>query len=218
MKKEDMADEIGKMVTTIDTGAEKLPEIIRSVDALKVICEPVESKEEGERIAKLLFQVLDTHKGAGLSAPQIGINKRVFAVHVRKPMYFINPKIEEMEGEVVYIESCLSFPVFVRTKRSATFKLTADNLTGPIICDVSHIPAELRMQDPSVFEMVVIQHEFDHLDGILMFDREYKAQPIRVEGGYGRNERVSITDGHTIVGMKYKKAELLLKDGKWKLV
>ena len=64
------------------------------------------------------------------------------------------------------------------------------------------------------FECVCVQHEIDHLDGITMFDREFKQEPIkRVVKKIGRNEKVMITKGSESKNLKYKKAEPLLEDG-----
>ena len=64
------------------------------------------------------------------------------------------------------------------------------------------------------FECVCVQHEIDHLDGITMFDREFKQIPIKREvKKIGRNEKVMITKGSESKTLKYKKAEPLLEDG-----
>ena len=64
------------------------------------------------------------------------------------------------------------------------------------------------------FECVCVQHEIDHLDGITMFDREFKQEPIkRVGKKIGRNEKVMITKGSESKTLKYKKAEPMLEDG-----
>ena len=67
------------------------------------------------------------------------------------------------------------------------------------------------------FECVCIQHEIDHLDGITMFDREFKSEPL-VRGvnaplKIDRNEKVTLTKGSESKTLKYKKAELLMEDG-----
>jgi hypothetical protein len=68
------------------------------------------------------------------------------------------------------------------------------------------------------FECVCIQHEIDHLDGVTMFDREFKREPIKREGRkIGRNEKVTISDGKESKVIKYKKAQPLLENG-WNLV
>ena len=96
---------------------------------LSRVCKTVPSVEEGERIAAELFQVLSTNQhGIGLSANQIGIQKRVCAINVKEPIYLINPEITETEGETTFVEGCLSFPgKSIRTSRAQHITVTADN-------------------------------------------------------------------------------------------
>ena len=205
--------------SAIDVGLSTLPKIITAIKTLKQICEPVETKEEGEEIAKVLFQVLNEVKGAGLSAPQIGINKRVFVVNVRKPLYFINPEITNQEGSLAYVEACLSFAnTFVRTRRFSSFSISCLNMEGSLFYDVSQVPPEKMLEDSEVFEACAIQHEYDHLSGILMFDREFKGAPIHVVKTVGRNELVKVTDGKNTFEIKYKKAEENINKQKWFIV
>ena len=70
----------------------------------------------------------------------------------------------------------------------------------------------------NAFETACVQHEIDHLDGITMFDREFKQEPIKREGKkIGRNDKVTISKGSESKTIKYKKAEPLLNDG-WELI
>ena len=70
------------------------------------------------------------------------------------------------------------------------------------------------------FECVCVQHEIDHLDGITMFDREFKSEPlvrgVNAPKKIGRNEKVTITKGTESKVLKYKKAQPMLEDG-WTL-
>ena len=76
--------------------------IIKDINKLKEVCEPCKSVEEGEEIAsKLLKELTKSKNGIGLAANQIGINKRVCVVNVKEPLYFINPKIITLEGEII---------------------------------------------------------------------------------------------------------------------
>ena len=69
--------------------------------------------------------------------------------------------------------------------------------------------------DYDTLECIYIQHEIDHLDGILMFDRFTKLEPIVSKTKIGRNEIVSITNNEEIKTLKYKKALPLLNSGDW---
>ena len=187
--------------------------IIKDKNKLKTKCEPVSSVEEGEEIAVKLFEELVKSKtpGIGLAANQIGINKRVCVINVKEPMAFINPKITKLEGEVLYAESCLSFPKkIINTKRAMWVTIESDN-HGTIVMGSD-------TQDDSLLEAVCVQHEIDHLDGITMFDRQLKGITIKREGKkLGRNTKVLIKKGNDTQTLKYKKATKYLENG-WTLV
>ena len=187
--------------------------IIKEIDELKTKCETV-SVEEGEEIASKLFNELTAAgNGIGLAANQIGINKRVCIINVKEPLVLINPEIiERSEEEFVFPEGCLSFPNNkIRTKRNVSIKVKADNHEETL----SFSAESKEIND--AFECACVQHEIDHLDGITMFDREFKQVPIKREGKkIGRNDKVTITKGSESKVLKYKKAEPLLEDG-WAL-
>ena len=192
--------------------------IIKDKQQLKQICEPVSAFnfEEGENIAKqLLDELKNSNIGIGLAANQIGINKRVCVINVKKePLILINPKIlEKSEEKFVFPEGCLSFPDdHIRTERHVSIVVEADNHK-----DKLYFSADSEDINDA-FECVCVQHEIDHLDGITMFDREFKIRPIKREGRkIGRNEKVTISDGKESKIIKYKKAQPLLENG-WNLV
>ena len=188
--------------------------IITEVSKLQTICESVSSVEEGEEIgAQLLKELTKSKNGIGLAANQIGINKRVCVVNVKEPIVLINPKIvEKSEEQFVFPEGCLSFPNDkIRTQRHVSIVVEADNHEGQL--SFSAESGDIN----DAFECVCVQHEIDHLDGMTMFDRQYVNTPYRAPKSYGRNEKVTITDGKETRELKYKKVENLLKDG-WSLV
>ena len=189
--------------------------IIKDKTKLQKKCSPV-SIEEGEIIgAKLLMELRTSEQSCiGLAANQIGINKRVCVVNVKEPLVLINPQIiERSEKEFIFPEGCLSFPdKKVRTKRNVSIKVKADNYKS-----VLSFSADSKEMDDA-FECVCVQHEIDHLDGITMFDREFKLEPIKREGKkIGRNDKVLIACGVESKMIKYKKALPLLEKG-WTLV
>ena len=189
--------------------------IVKDINQLKEKCVPVSalSYGEGEDIAKRLLDELSNSKsGIGLAANQIGINKRVCVINVKEePLILINPEIIERSKETfVFPEGCLSFPnKHVRTIRNTSIKVKADNHDEELTFSVN------SKDYKDAFECACVQHEIDHLDGITMFDREFKQEPIRVNK-IGRNEKVTITKGSESKTIKYKKAEPLLSDG-WEL-
>lgn len=190
-------------------------DIITDKKIISVPCEKV-SMEEGENIANKLFRVLNIrHDGYGLAANQIGIQKQVCVLNVKKPVYFINPKIIDCEGELIYYEHCLSFPgEHVRTKRYSTIVVECDNYKGQQYFDVSYLAIDERNNNNlDVVEIIAIQHEISHLNGKTMFDYEDIQKPIKIIEKYGRNDKITITNGKDTKIIKYKNFGALSKNG-----
>jgi peptide deformylase len=190
--------------------------IIKDKNKLKEKCSPVSIKEGEEIGVRLLHELRESENGIGLAANQIGINKRVCVINVKEPLVLINPKIVEKSKEkFVFPEGCLSFPNDkVKTIRHESIVVEADNHEG-------RLSFNANSQDINdAFECVCVQHEIDHLDGITMFEREFKSEPlvrgVNAPKKIGRNEKVTITKGSESKILKYKKAEPMLEDG-WTL-
>lgn len=123
-----------------------------------------------DEVAALVSDLVDTMRaspGVGLAAPQIGVLKRVIVVDVtpRHPghgeIVLINPEIISSEGKRRGREGCLSVPNY-----------TADITRHAAIRVVGFTPeGEERVLASEGFEAVALQHEIDHLDGILFLDR-----------------------------------------------
>jgi peptide deformylase len=190
----------------------------------KVVTDLPKNKSEEDVISAALFTALKKEKGFGLSANQIGVDKRMCVINIKEPMVLVNPKIVKRSEEAVqYIESCLSLPKTMRkpknTVRSISVTVETDNLGtvefGPDEKDKIGTEGHNYFADEGLLECVVAQHEIDHLDGILITDsiRAYNIQRTS-DKKYGRNERVMVklSDGSTQF-MKYKKAEPLLSEG-----
>ena len=189
--------------------------IVTNTKQLTKVSESV-SKEEGEEIAVELFQTLKKHKGIGLSAPQIGIHKRVCIVHVKDPIVLINPVItKQSEKKFISQEGCLSLPHKVKNVlRSYEVTVSADNLEVPW-----SFGSETAEDNKDLLEAACVQHEIDHLDGILITSdcRKYNQPPIRAEKKIGRNEIIVIEKDSQIMSIKYKKLEEYLNNG-WKVI
>ena len=190
----------------------------------KVVTDLPKNKSEEEVIAAALFTALEKEKGFGLSANQIGVDKRMCVINIKEPMVLVNPKIVKRSEEAVqYIESCLSLPKTMRkpknTVRSISITVETDNLGtvefGPDEKDKIGTEGHNYFADEGLLECVVAQHEIDHLDGILIVDqvRAYNIQRVS-EKKYGRNEKVMVKspEGDTDF-MKYKKAIPLIEKG-----
>lgn len=116
-------------------------------------------------ILKLLDNMVDTMRqaqGVGLAAPQIGVSKRVIVVEVDGQLVeMINPEIVEQSGEEISVEGCLSIPgVAGEVKRAYRVKARGLNRHGQLV-EVAGQGMLAR----------ALQHEIDHLDGILFVDK-----------------------------------------------
>ena len=158
--------------------------------------------EEGEKIAVELFEILNKRKdGIGLAANQVGIDAAVAVVNVREPIVLINPEIVSRETEIPFYEGCLSFPgKGVNTKRYETVEVTSDNVDGTIIFSGVDTGEEARGtwesekhtyqvkdRDLRILEAVCVQHEIDHLNGLVCMDRVVDTT-YYAEKKPGRNE------------------------------
>ena len=136
---------------------------------LRQVCKPIPSVTSN--IIKLLGDLADTiHSGenrAGLAAPQVGIAKRVAVLDYGTGLIeLINPVIVERSGEQSGFEACLSIPGFYGTvKRSKYVKVKTWNRTG----EETFVEGEDHIA-------VCMQHEIDHLDGVLYIDHVKKGQ------------------------------------------
>lgn len=124
-----------------------------------------------KKIKDIVKDLLDTmyiKNGVGLAAPQIGENYRIFVIDVSSgdeplnPMVFVNPKIIKKSGAFISHEGCLSFPeAYINVRRYANVMIKAMDENGR--------PFVLDAKDGTLL-VKAIQHEFDHLDGILFID------------------------------------------------
>ena len=140
---------------------------------LKQVCEPV--AEIDAATDALVQDLIDTMVGAGhsvgVAAPQIGVSRRVVVVDVSKSklgrdanhglLVMINPEIVEREGHKVMREGCMSVPDYTgNVTRAENILVQFRDRTG-----------HARVIRAEGFEAVAIQHELDHLDGLLFLDR-----------------------------------------------
>jgi peptide deformylase len=111
-----------------------------------------------------MYETMDLEDGIGLAAPQVGVRKRLFTFDLHEgegPGVVINPEIVERDGEVLSDEGCLSVPGYrfeiVRSERVTMRGLDLDG--NEIVIEGDDLLARM------------IQHEIDHLDGVLLLDR-----------------------------------------------
>ncbi len=137
---------------------------------LKKISEPVgEVTDEIRELARDMIDVMYDEPGIGLAAAQLGVSIRMFVIDTewsdeeigQHPRVVINPEIADREGRITWEEGCLSVPDYnAVVERDATITLRGTDLDGK--------PIEERAEG---LRAVCIQHEVDHLDGILFIDR-----------------------------------------------
>ena len=135
---------------------------------LRKISEPVEKVGDDER--KLMDDMMETMyaaPGIGLAAIQIGIPKRIIVMDIsrdekkKEPKYFVNPVIKNKNSnKAIYEEGCLSVPdQFAEIER-------------PNACEVEYLDYDGKVQILKAEGLLAtcIQHEMDHLEGILFID------------------------------------------------
>jgi peptide deformylase len=127
---------------------------------------PVETVDDGvRRLVDDLFETMYAAKGVGLAANQVGVARRVAVVDVghetAQPLVLINPRVvRHAEGTDVAEEGCLSIPeVFGDVERPTAVVLEAVDRDGQ--------PYRLETEG---YQARAIQHEIDHLDGVLFLD------------------------------------------------
>lgn len=116
-----------------------------------------------ERLVADMFDTMDAYDGVGLAAPQVGVAKRLFVMQAPEgePMALVNPEILESDGREDGEEGCLSLPqVYTAVPRAAWIRVRAQDIDGTAV--------EFEARD---FDARIIQHELDHLNGVIFLDR-----------------------------------------------
>jgi peptide deformylase len=141
-----------------------MAKIVTDISQLREVSKPARSARHARPTISLLIKTLEELAGGacGLSAIQLGIPLRIFAIKTRSyPIVFVNPEITwESEEKILFQEECLSLPGRrVQTLRPLRIRIKTLNHN--------------RELEFSEFESVVVSHEYDHLDGVLITDREF---------------------------------------------
>ncbi len=141
-------------------------EIGQNNPVLRTISQPIENvKNDILNLAKDMVETILKIDGVGLAAPQIGKNIRLFVVNpnLSKKAVFINPEILKTSKKTeVLEEGCLSLPgIFISKKRAKSLKIKATDKTGK----------EFKIKAKDILARA-IQHEIDHLNGILIIDKK----------------------------------------------
>lgn len=151
-------------------------EILRYPDPrLRVKAQPISVFDDALRqIAANMRETMYANNGVGLAATQVGIHQRIFVMDVSEARdqtyYAINPEIISKEGVQSDMEGCLSVGgAFDRVERAASVHLRAFDLNGSLF--------ELNATE---LMAACIQHEIDHLDGILFIDHLSRLKQARI--------------------------------------
>lgn len=130
-------------------------------------CAPAVLDDDLRALAADMLETMYAAPGRGLAAPQVGRLVRMFVMDVAwktgepAPMVFVNPSVELLGERVTGLEGCLSIPgPLTEVERSAQVRVRWTDLDGV---------AQDQVLDG--FAAVCVQHEYDHLDGVLTLDR-----------------------------------------------
>ena len=143
---------------------------------LRTIAKPVVSIDETiKQQVKDMFETMYEAPGIGLAATQVNFHQRIIVIDVsdqcNEPICLINPEVIEKSGEIQWEEGCLSVPDYYENViRANDIKVQALNQHGKTF--------EL---EASEMLSVCIQHEIDHLDGILFVDHLSKLKQKRLK-------------------------------------
>ncbi|MFD2628237.1 peptide deformylase [Oceanobacillus kapialis] len=175
------------MITMKDIVREGHPSLVTVAEEVKT---PLE-REDRELLEEMLTflknsqddeiaQKYDLRAGVGVAAPQLGINKRLIAIHFEDPngkLYsygLVNPKIVSHSVEDAYLsagEGCLSVDRSVEGYVIRHARITVK------ATDMDNNPLKLRLKG---YAAIVFQHEIDHLNGIMFYDRINNKNPFAI--------------------------------------
>ena len=165
------------------------PILILPDERLRAIAEPIATvDEEVKQLAKDMLDTMYEAPGIGLAAPQIGELRRIVVMDLAKegedpdPIVMVNPEILKYSDEtVVTEEGCLSIPeLYYDVERPAEVTVRYTDLDGKVV--------EREASDRLA---ICIQHEIDHLDGVLYIDYLSRLKRDRVLKKFQKAERLS---------------------------
>ncbi len=142
---------------------------------LRVNCTPV--KSFGKNLESLVSDLRDTlHDfkrrngfGRGIAAPQIGVTERVIFIHINEPLALVNPVITKRSRKQMTLwDDCFSFPnLLVKVRRSLSIQVRYHDLQG-----------KRRTLKAEAGPSELLQHEIDHINGVLAIDRAIDSKHI----------------------------------------
>ena len=144
---------------------------------LRTVCEPVETFDSTLRdVAEEMLALMQHHQGIGLAAPQVGLRQRLIVAGIdNRRLVLVNPEVLAASVPRDLIEGCLSLPgVQTNVRRPERIRVTGFDLRG-----------QHRSFGATGLWARVIQHELDHLNGVLILDYDH---PAVASGPHGPQE------------------------------
>jgi len=148
---------------------------------MKVVCYPSDVlRQKADRVTKFdealrqtardMIEAMDSASGVGLAAQQVGLTIRMAVLSCSgepgDELVLVNPEIIDANGKLTCEEGCLSFPgIFTRIQRAAQVRVRYQDLDG-----------NEQALDAAGLAARAVQHELDHLDGVLICDRMSRVQ------------------------------------------
>ena len=167
----------------------KRPIIILPDQRLRQVCDPIEKIDDSIKVlAADMLETMYDAPGIGLAAPQVGEMKRIVVMDLAKegetpePLVMINPEILKYSEETtVTEEGCLSIPeLYYEVERPAEVTVRYTDLEGNTV-----------EKDATDRLAICIQHELDHLDGVLYIDYLSRLKRDRVIKKFQKAERLA---------------------------
>lgn len=146
----------------------------RTCEPLTIISQPFDFRDpkfDPEEFSQSLVRKMVRENGVGLAAIQVGVPYRIFAIRTDPIVVAFNPKFVGIQGDMLISEEgCLSFPgLWMKVKRFEEVRLRFQTPQGKFVT-----------QSLAGLASRIAQHEYDHLDGILFFNRASRFHRDRV--------------------------------------
>lgn len=154
---------------------------------LRTKAQPIAQVDDSIRqLADDMLETMYAAPGIGLAATQVNIHQRLIVIDIsedkNRPMVLINPEYDVIEGEQTYDEGCLSVPGYYETvNRAEKIRLRALDREGkPYTLDCDGLLS------------VCIQHEIDHLDGVLFVDHISRLKRERIKAKLVKSQKKQV--------------------------
>lgn len=147
----------------------KLDIVVAGNPVLRMQAEEVKKIDKKlQRFLKDMAETMYAADGVGLAAPQVGVSKRIVVIDVGEGLIeMINPVIVKKEGSVIGGEGCLSVPDYEGEVERAEY----------VECEFTDRNGKRMLLQADGLLAIAVQHELDHLDGVLFIDKAKSIMP-----------------------------------------